>query len=855
MDALTRLISAIKALKLKLDVQQEALKSIEQRVNTLPTAEGKAGEQGEKGEKGDTGLSGKDGKDGKDGINGKNGKDGLKGADGKNGKDGKDGDKGEKGDKGDDGLSAFQVALINGFDGDEDQWLRSLRGREGAQGGRGIKGEKGDAGADANLSNVLGTTDQITVTDNGDDTITLDLADQVVDNIKADTNFTTGFVSRTTSTLALNAGTRVFTIAPTSTSFNIYIKGIRYAKTAQTTTIPNTKGLHYIFFDNTGTLQNSLSAWSITGDGVPVATIYWNGTAGAIGDERHSAARNATWHQWAHDTIGMRYESGLVGSFSTASTSFTSGQLHDEDIELSVPAQSGNCVRVFYNDTGATAMTFDATAVATTAKITTGALKWDNAGTLTSVATSKYVCNWVYGSNDKDYPIYCVVGQAEHNTLALARSTGLPNLSTLPSAELKLLYKVIWQNVGGTPTYIESSDFRTSSTLPSGGTTATNAGSVTVTPFGNVSSTNAQAALEEMEIEVPKYGMARQAVIDGNFQIAQSATTVTNPTSGTYPVFDMWKVLIDANGGSLPTYILSQQAITAGELFKSSKHARLNVNGAGASLGAGSYCSFTQYVESGVRNLCGAGKYITLSFWAKSSIANKKLGVELRQNYGSGGSPTAEETLNGANWTLTTTWAKYTYTWTTNTLVGKTFGTADDDHLRLFFWAMWGSTYQAQVGASAPETFVGSGDIDIAQVQLCSGNTALDFEPKPFHDEFQASKRFFERSYDYGTATGASTSVGAMSDEVVTTSANSYELQDSCRFQVQKRIIPVVYMYSTTGAGGTGTAGKVRDTTAAADKTVAIDSIGQNGFFSYFNNQSVTTGDDILWHWTADARY
>ena len=35
--------------------------------------------------------------------------------------------------------------------------------------------------------------------------------------------------------------------------------------------------------------------------------------------------------------------------------------------------------------------------------------------------------------------------------------------------------------------------------------------------------------------------MSRQAIIDGNFQVCQIGTTSTNPASGTYPVFDMWK--------------------------------------------------------------------------------------------------------------------------------------------------------------------------------------------------------------------------------------------------------------------------------------------------------------------------
>ena len=49
---------------------------------------------------------------------------------------------GLKGEKGDDGLSAYQVAVINGYQGSQAEWLASLVGAKGD------KGEKGDHGKD-----------------------------------------------------------------------------------------------------------------------------------------------------------------------------------------------------------------------------------------------------------------------------------------------------------------------------------------------------------------------------------------------------------------------------------------------------------------------------------------------------------------------------------------------------------------------------------------------------------------------------------------------------------------------------------------------------------------------------------
>ena len=77
------------------------------------------------GVKGDMGTAGTNGTDGTDGN------DGVKGADGTDGTDGIDGTDGNDGAA---GISAYQVAVNNGFTGDMPTWLASLVGEKGADG-------------------------------------------------------------------------------------------------------------------------------------------------------------------------------------------------------------------------------------------------------------------------------------------------------------------------------------------------------------------------------------------------------------------------------------------------------------------------------------------------------------------------------------------------------------------------------------------------------------------------------------------------------------------------------------------------------------------------------------------------
>ena len=341
--------------------------------------------------------------------------------------------------------------------------------------------------------------------------------------------------------------------------------------------------------------------------------------------------------------------------------------------------------------------------------------------------------------------------------------------------------------------------------------------------------------------------LSRQAIINGNFDVWQRGASVATSTDGTiYFQADRWFDFKDDNGGTSPTLTRTRQALTDGDIANAYYYSRLATNGAGTSLGTASAHYYMQRIEHGTRLLCGLDKTVTVSFWAKSDIANKKLGIYLNQNYGSGGSPTSAETINGTKWTLTTTWTKYTHTFTTNTLVGKTFGTADDDYLQVTFMYMWGSTLGVTVGDTGnAETYVGSGNIDIAQVQLCAGSVALPFQPKSYEEEKLDCKPYYQKSYDDGTALGTDTYLGA----VQTRSASTYRLyQGSVQFPVEMRAIPVVTLYSKTGASG-----KIRNIDDSNDITVSTTSlIGTKSYIIDLNN-AATANKEYCWHWTASA--
>lgn len=81
------------------------------------------------------------------GPQGTAGSTGAQGPQGPQGSTGSAGSPGAPGNPGEDGLSAYEVAVVNGFSGTEAQWLASLVGPQGSQGPQGNQGPEGPPGS------------------------------------------------------------------------------------------------------------------------------------------------------------------------------------------------------------------------------------------------------------------------------------------------------------------------------------------------------------------------------------------------------------------------------------------------------------------------------------------------------------------------------------------------------------------------------------------------------------------------------------------------------------------------------------------------------------------------------------
>jgi hypothetical protein len=283
-----------------------------------------------------------------------------------------------------------------------------------------------------------------------------------------------GHEDRTTSTISFNASTRTFTIAPVNTSFTVWCKGKKVVvSSAQTVTIPNTSGMHSIYYDANGTLSSKLGYFTFSEE-APTAYVYWNATTGAapyFGDERHGVVLDWQTHEYLHRTRGAALASGFGASGYTLGGNGTSnahaqltlegGTFFDEDMRIIVTATNTPTAGTWEQDLlsparipvlylSGTGWVIDAPTdyplKQGTARPQYNALSggvWSTA----DVANNKYATSWILATNNLTYPVIAIIGQAESDLQSAAEAVDFTSLQLpgFPSVEFRPLYRLVFQ--------------------------------------------------------------------------------------------------------------------------------------------------------------------------------------------------------------------------------------------------------------------------------------------------------------------------------------------------------------------------------------------------------------------------
>ena len=236
------------------------------------------------------------------------------------------------------------------------------------------------------------------------------------------------------------------------------------------------------------------------------------------------------------------------------------------------------------------------------------------------------------------------------------------------------------------------------------------------------------ASVSLAKLSAPQYTGFRNRIINGNFDIWQRGTS---HSSNGYGSVDRW---VNAIVGSSST--MSRQAFTLGQTDVPNEpvyFCRMTVT---SSAGTGNRVIFGQFIED-ARTF--AGQTVTVSFYAKAD-ASKSIALELAQDFGTGGSPSASVSAIGSQkLSLTTSWQKFTATISVPSLSGKTFGSDNNSYFGALFWLDAGSDFNSRTDTLGQQ----SGTFDIAQVQVEQGSVATPFEARPIGTEQALCERYY----------------------------------------------------------------------------------------------------------------
>ena len=302
-------------------------------------------------------------------------------------------------------------------------------------------------------------------------------------------------------------------------------------------------------------------------------------------------------------------------------------------------------------------------------------------------------------------------------------------------------------------------------------------------------------------------------LINGNFDIWQRGTSLTGQTTDQY-LADRW--IVEASGA---TYSYQRGSFTVGQtdVPNNPKYfANITVTG------ADDFARITQRIED-VTTL--SGETVTFSFYAKyTTNAPTNMRIQVAHIYGSGGS--SATIYNPVDdFTISTSWQRYSFTFTVPDQSGKTVGSGSSVYFRIM----------------NPNNEIS--DFQIAQVQVEKGSVATDFEVRPIGEELNLCQRYFYKTFPFGTTPAQNVSPGRTITLNWTGAASAANSQN---FAQTMRVAPTLTFYNPYANNN-----KFRQWNSSNDKTYTAVEIQEDMLRSfYFNGDNFTGGHQ---NYTADA--
>jgi hypothetical protein len=275
---------------------------------------------------------------------------------------------------------------------------------------------------------------------------------------------------------------------------------------------------------------------------------------------------------------------------------------------------------------------------------------------------------------------------------------------------------------------------------------------------------------------------AKNKIINGDMSVWQRSASQTTTVSDVFLVDRFFNTQSDG------TCTFSVQTFTAGAApvagYEAKNYLRMVTSGQTLTT---AIARIDQKIED-VRTF--ASQTITVSFWAQAGTGTPSIAVELQQNFGTGGSPSATvNTLiaSPAKQAITTAWARYSFTISVPSISGKTLGTNNNSFLQLCIYLSAGTAFNARTGSLG----IQSNTFNIWGVQVEYGSKATPFQTASGGSP-QAELAMCQRYYWRNTA---GESLAAMSGTMG--AGSTTEVDHAVVYPVPMRVRPTSLDYST----------------------------------------------------------
>jgi len=331
-------------------------------------------------------------------------------------------------------------------------------------------------------------------------------------------------------------------------------------------------------------------------------------------------------------------------------------------------------------------------------------------------------------------------------------------------------------------------------------------------------------------------GVNRNIIINGAMNVSQRATSSTGiGASNGYFTIDRFKMVTDESNATSGRLTMTQDSSAPSGFANSLK---LACTTADTSIGANEVVLLRQIIEGQNLQSFAKGtsdaKPFAVSFYVKgnaSATYNCVLGDEdnTRQSV--------------RQFTVGTDWSRVELTFPADTT-----GAFDDDNagsLEFNIYLHAGSTYTSgslnenaweardfSKQGSGISSFFDSTDrtFFITGVQLEVGQNPTTFEHEPFVTTLRKCQRYYEKSYNQGTAPGTSTHLGSRSTGGNQAANTTGEIGGYFPFIVTKRAAPTMTIYDQSGNSGKTTI-SLYGTGTTANQTSSVSNMSETVFF------------------------